>query len=743
MQIYLLAANLFALAALLLGLSSVVRGDRREPLLPLFLLVICRSFGLIMALVAPAGDYAGAVLGALEVLSAFFIIWTLTGPVIPWPKLAWPAGSAAFLLAVLLLFPNWPVPVQIHILLVAVLGAPFILFSAEKVRWNHLAAPFVLALANFLSLLDLTGLAWLVNLLVYVLFITAIHWESIQIYRQLYHQRERAAEALVQEAVDLGRERQRWLEVSEIISATPNLSQSMEHIARSMAQITHADQSALFMLDTNVAGQARLVTLYNPTRPVHLVKKEEIVFSLDKCPPLREAIDRQQQLLLAHSNGSGLNKLYALWNEERAGPTLIQPLAVHGRPVGALMLGNPVSRRPIRDSDVRLCRTLAPQIATMVEHRRRYLDLEAEAEVVFKQTNGTIEPLSILEVISDGLVVSDTFGRVQLVNRAAERILGKPRAELLNQSIGTIYGAIDSAEAIEDLAVAFSRRNQPLPTFFESEERAIQGRLIPWRDEQGEWKGIIVLFRDVTREIKADKARNDFIAALSRELRAPLTAIKGYSDLMIQGAFDNYSPEQIRLQEIIQTSADRMAAVLNNAIQISAQNRRQVLPRFEEIDELTKIFDEALQAIIPLARLRELRLRRDIPVSLPPLMADPRHIRQILDNLLANACHFTPPGGQVTLRAWVEQERVRPMEERPCLLIAVIDNGIGIPRSEQKRIFDPFYQVKDRPVDAEIGMGMGLAVIKELVDLHNGRVWVESVVGEGSVFQVALPLMQD
>jgi signal transduction histidine kinase len=141
-------------------------------------------------------------------------------------------------------------------------------------------------------------------------------------------------------------------------------------------------------------------------------------------------------------------------------------------------------------------------------------------------------------------------------------------------------------------------------------------------------------------------------------------------------------------------------------------------------------------------RLRELKLRREIKDDLPPIIADPKHIRQILDNLLANACRFTPPGGYVILRAWIETERVGQID-RPHLIIAVADNGVGVPRSEHKRIFDPFYQLKNQKIDTEIGMGMGLAVVKDLVELHNGRVWVESVVGEGSVFQVALPLTQE
>jgi PAS domain S-box-containing protein len=348
--------------------------------------------------------------------------------------------------------------------------------------------------------------------------------------------------------------------------------------------------------------------------------------------------------------------------------------------------------------------------------------------------------LAILETMDEGLVVGDARGRVWLVNKAAERILGKSRRKLLEQPIGTIYGEIDSGEPIENLAVAFSRRNEPLPTFIESDDRAIQGRLIPWRNTEKEWLGIIAIFREVTREIKADRARNDFIAALSRVLRGPLTIIKGYAELITNGTMGDYSPEQIQVQRIIHSSAERVVEVLDNAIQISAQNKRKILPRLEEIN-VTEVIDESLREITPLAQLRELRLSREIKTKLPSIVADRKHLRRIIENLLSNACRFTPPGGQMTLRAWVEQEREGNVA-RSQLLLAVADNGVGIPPIEFKRIFDPFYQLDNQSPDSERGMGMGLTVVKELVEMHNGRVWVESTVGEGSIFQVALPLTQ-
>lgn len=770
MQIYLLATNLFALAALLLGLIGFSKETRYVRLLPLFLLVISRSLALIIALTAREHDRSTLIIDTLAVFSTFCVVWVLIGPTshlsLLWQKLLWLGGAGAVFFSILPLAPIWPVPPQLHSLVIATCGAPLILITSGETRWPHLATPVIVALSDFFYLLDLVSLSWLVSLLAYVVLIAAIHWEGVQTYRdsvQSYKDRQKEAETLAQEAINISRERQRLLEVSEMISAVPDPNYSMEHVVRSMAKVAHVDQSALFMLDIESMDLARLITVYSPERPFHISNRDQITFALINCFPLQQAIEGQRALLLPQPNVNGLNTLYSLWNEDRSGPTLIQPLTVHGRPVGALMLGNPVTHRPIRENDVRLCHSLAPQIAAMVEHRRRYLELELQAEAVAatmqKQLAETAQEAAgetvsakpvaelaeyraILESISDGVVVSGITGRVQLVNKAAERILGKPGQKLIGQPIGTIYGEIDASEPIEDLMVAFSRRNQALPTYIETEDQVIQGRLVPWRSDENEWMGIIAVFRDVTREVKADRARNDFIAALSHELRAPLTAVKGYSELITNGSMGHYTSEQIHLQQIIHSSAERMAEVLDNAIQISAQNKRQVLPRFEETD-VTAVIDEALHEISPLAQLRELKLVKDVSGELPTIAADRRHLRRILDNLLSNACRFTPPGGRVAVRAWVQSSERAGDVVRPQLILAVADNGIGIPTEEFNRIFDSFYQIKNPSLADEVGMGMGLAVVRELVELHNGRVWVESVVGKGSTFQVALPITQD
>ena len=443
--------------------------------------------------------------------------------------------------------------------------------------------------------------------------------------------------------------------------------------------------------------------------------------------------------------------------------------------MGALLLGNPVTHRPIHLNDQALCRSQAAQIGSMVESYRRYVDLETrinealeEAEQRTQSTAGEAAPVpllavagadgviqaetgpsatvqaavspvgqpAILEAVHEGVVVADAMGRVRLVNHSAEQILGKSRQELLGQPIAAVYGQIDSSETIENLAVAFSRRNEPLPTFSQTKYRAIQGQLIPWRNEAQEWMGIIAVFSDVTTQLQADQSRYDFIAALSRELRAPLTTIKGYTELIMRGDIDNYTPAQVYIQQIMHSSVDRMVSVLDNAIQIGVHTRNKVSPQFEEV-EVRETLELAVEEIRSLAELHELTLVSEIIEPMPHIVADRHQLFRIILNLLENACHFTPPGGEVTIRAWVQDQPIRPDAE-PALRLNIADNGVGIPKTEQKRIFEPFYQIPG--VLYSGGMGMGLAVVKELVNLHKGQVWVESTEHEGSIFHVALPL---
>lgn len=735
MQTFLLATNLFALAALLLGLNSFYRGRRQQPrLLPLFLLVISRSLLLLSHLAAP--EYL-PLIGALDVFSVLCIAWALTGPVAslpaPWPPISVVGLVGAVMLALLPLVPGSTIPYPLYSLTVAVFSTPLIFISTpdSDMRWPGLIPPLALAVASFVSLADFVNLSWFISLLGYVFFVHAIHAGRIQADRQAYETRRQEVEAWAQDAIDLTREQQRWLDVSDVIWREGNQSPSPEHIARSLAAATHVEQLALFTLTETY--EVQLLALHGSDSKITM----PVRFKLDACPPLEAAIQNNQSMLFPQHQRNGLNQLYGLWAERRQGPTLVQPLERQGQTIGAVILGNPVTRHPIRESDIRLCQMLAPRLALSLSE-----PVSSPTAPALAESNATTADkyLTVLEALSEGVVVSDNTGQVRLANRAAERVLGRSVESLLGQPISTIYGEIDSGEPIEALMVAFSRRDRPLPTYIETNERVIQGRLIPWRNQHKEWLGIIAVFRDVTREVRVDQSRHDFLSAISYGVREPLTIIKGYSELITSGDIEDYSPEQLQVQEIIHRNADRLTSVLEEALNVSTHDRERFLPRFEEIDT-KRIVKEAVEAARESTYERHINLIYDVKANVPPIVADRRHIRKVLDQLLSNACRFTPPGGRIDVRVWVQERLGQP--PRTEVMFAIRDNGVGMPPSATKRIFDPFYRLNNENPADKAGLGLGLAVVKELVDWHNGRVWVESKLNEGSTFFVMLPVVQD
>lgn len=808
MQVYLFAANLFTLTAFLLSLRSFSGSKYNWRLIPLFFLVVTQSVSLItlVASVSVDGSSDAAIrsVSALNVFATVCFIWVLIDfDHLPdfWRKLAWLGAVFSLFLCILPLLPGWPVPAQLHSITISMFGALLILSSLQRLSWLHLTAPVIWAVANFFGLIDVPSLFWLLILFAYALMIGALYWDGLQGYQK----RRGLSESMVLEVDSRAVKQQNLTEITEILNSFSTLEKAISHVARTMANFTDADQSAVLVVDLDHPDQAQLAAVYNPLQPIGFKEK---TIKLADYPPLHTAIITQrQELLMPQIDKGSLERIYRIWNERRSGPILIQPLVRHERSIGALIIGNPITMMPIRVEAIELCRDVGPNISMLIESCRQYRYLRNQdpkkapapspkslAPLVDSSTqiveSGSILPafdifsddqplqqalsavfsddspaltgldapaaitgsadltlpniapencLALLETLSEGVVVSDLSGRITLANRAAERILGKPRHELLGRPIGTIYD-VELGDKVEDLAVSFSGQNKPLPTFYENRDRAIKGRLIPWRNADNERLGFVAIFTDVTQTVKADQARTDFIFALSRVLRGPLALIKGYTELTMDDLHVQDSAEQLKVQRIIHSSVDRVIEVLDNSLQVNSQTLHKVTPRFEAV-KINKVIDEAVQQIAPRAHLRSLTLSREIRPDLPPISADRTHLRRVLENLLSNACRFTPPGGRVTLQAWVQDEREEDTFT-PYLMLSVTDTGVGIPKREFKRIFDPFYQLENQLPPDEKGLGTGLAVVKELVDIHQGRVWVESAVGAGSVFFVALPLTQ-
>ena len=226
----------------------------------------------------------------------------------------------------------------------------------------------------------------------------------------------------------------------------------------------------------------------------------------------------------------------------------------------------------------------------------------------------------------------------------------------------------------------------------------------------------------------ANEAKNQIMANTSHELRTPLHGIINLADLIRIGASGPVSPQAVQDLEMIINSASRLNSLVNDILDFSKLQKQQLEIQHKPVD-LFQVTENSLALLKPLHREKPIDLQNELTKDLPLVDGDEDRIQQILFNLLGNALKFTE-SGEVRLSAVVQDGWVE---------VAVADTGIGIPQDKQERIFDAFEQGDASTERTHGGTGLGLSVAKQLVELHGGRIWLESVVGQGSVFRFTLP----
>jgi signal transduction histidine kinase len=230
--------------------------------------------------------------------------------------------------------------------------------------------------------------------------------------------------------------------------------------------------------------------------------------------------------------------------------------------------------------------------------------------------------------------------------------------------------------------------------------------------------------------IRANKLQTEFLANMSHELRTPLTSIIAFAELLHDQAEEEGRTEQAEnLQDIMECS-HQLLTMINDLLDMAKIEAGQMVVK-PGVIELAEVAAGVERTILPLARKKNIAVANLISWELPLVWADPDRLRQIFLNLAGNAVKFTHPGGKITLAAEVTDGGVT------CL---VTDTGIGISAEEQAYIFDRFRQADSSSTRSHAGTGLGLALAKNLVELHQGRIWVKSSLGEGSIFGFTLKI---
>jgi two-component system, OmpR family, phosphate regulon sensor histidine kinase PhoR len=246
-----------------------------------------------------------------------------------------------------------------------------------------------------------------------------------------------------------------------------------------------------------------------------------------------------------------------------------------------------------------------------------------------------------------------------------------------------------------------------------------------------ETSGAVIVLHDITDLRKLERVRRDFVANVSHEFKTPLTAIQGFAETLLAGAIDD-EQNRVRFLEIILEHSQRLARLTDDLLRLSQMDADRLGLEIRSVG-VSQFVESCIETAQRPAAERDLRISVNLSSRLPDIAADRRRLAEVLQNLLDNAIQYTPPGGQIMLSASANGNEVT---------FTVSDTGIGIPQTDQPRIFERFYRV-DVARSREVGgTGLGLAIAKHLVEAHGGRIWVESEVGQGSQFHFTVPVFE-
>lgn len=354
---------------------------------------------------------------------------------------------------------------------------------------------------------------------------------------------------------------------------------------------------------------------------------------------------------------------------------------------------------------------------------------------------------AVLLSIADGVLVCDDQNRVVILNDTATEMLAiEHPQDFLGTELEAYISETEEAEQLfqpvlkafetyqQDLANGklLSQGNDPFSHLLSLPEKSVRLLLSPIRDSAYNHLGFVMIMHDITKEREVDKLKTDFISNVSHELRTPVTTVKSYVDTLY---FHRNELDADTFQEFMETvyvETERLKRLVNDILDFSRLDEGGVALE-REWQDVAPIINLTVHSIRVLAEKKELTLTTALESNLPAVFINADAIERVLRNLLSNAIKYTPEGGRIKVKAEVSSNG-------QALELSVEDNGLGIPAEHLPRIFDRFYRVENK-VHTVKGTGLGLHLVKITIEKHHeGRVFVHSKEGVGSIFGFELPL---
>ncbi len=437
------------------------------------------------------------------------------------------------------------------------------------------------------------------------------------------------------------------------------------------------------------------------------------------------------------------------WTEEGRETGLRSAMAVvlenNEDPLGVMvLLAHEVGT--FTESHLKLLVPAATQMAASMNSADLYQLIRDQAERMGKLLRAEQEEAqknqAILESIADGVLLADSNGEIVLFNSAAERILELPREQALGQPVNKLAGMYGQSAArwtqmMNEWADEADRpelADESVSDRIELEDKIISIQLSPVFS--GDWfLGTVSVFRDITKDVEADRAKSQFIANVSHEFRTPLTSIKGYTDLLLMSAAGEMPASQLTFINTIKENAERLTSLVEDVLNISKLDSGEESMNMQTID-MDEIMSYVFNQVASRNEDHEIETSVMVADDVPPIRGDHEKLIQVFRNLIDNAFKYTLPGGSINVSVTRDSDNEQ-------VLITIADSGVGIPEEFREAAWRRFERHDQTAVELDIaGTGLGLSLAREFVRLHHGDIWFDSEEGVGTTFYIKLPIEQ-
>ena len=521
--------------------------------------------------------------------------------------------------------------------------------------------------------------------------------------------------------------------IAQELTTSMDLSRMLHRTLTGVVAATSGEMGAVFLMDSAV-GQVTTKTAINWNK------------GCDVMVPLSEVPDEWQLgrvdtvLVLNDLSVEETESWVASLIAPDMGSLMVAPLIANGAFMGFLAVAASLPGA-FGPAQLQLFHSILGPIAAVISNAEVYSLITRQAQELgqmlrHQQEEGT-KSHSILTSIADGVVVNNAEGEMIMINPAAERILEMDGEELVGRDFRVLFSTFDKGkdEAVAAMDTLLNTPPAEVRQAFKMVLKVEIGKLIinaqlsPVQTQRDDFLGVVTVLRDISKEVEADRTKSEFVSNVSHELRTPMTAIKGYTDLLFARAVGPINDDQEKFLGTIRSNADRLTALINDLLDISRVETGRV--RFEPRPlQIGDVIADVVNSLAVPADNKHQILTYEVVAGMSDVVGDRDRLTQVLTNLVGNAIHYTPDGGKIEVRAYPIEGAVR---------VDVRDTGIGVAPKDMPHIFERFYRADNPMVQESQGTGLGLSIVKMFVEMHGGRVWVESESGQGSTFTFILP----